>query len=224
MEYYWKLNSMIIVITFRLFVTALGSETRDRGNEDPLSIPLINDKGAPLVAMLDTNAINRKMKVYIRTLMRDMIQSSMQVQMQGIFQTSLEENSTIDFIRNITLQEINEVLKEQGQEGTGTIMRDMIKSSIQEQIQGILKTSLEENPTIDFIRNITLQEIKDVLKEQHKEGISSSPIGKYKDCTELKKKTDKKLNDGVYSIYPGGDNPVQAYCDMTTDGGMDGMK
>ncbi|OPL33429.1 hypothetical protein AM593_08055, partial [Mytilus galloprovincialis] len=27
------------------------------------------------------------------------------------------------------------------------------------------------------------------------------------------------LNDGVYSIYPGGDKPVQAYCDMTTDGG-----
>ncbi|CAC5389569.1 Tenascin,Fibrinogen-like protein A,Angiopoietin-4,Ryncolin-2,Fibrinogen C domain-containing protein 1-A,Techylectin-5B,Microfibril-associated glycoprotein 4,Tenascin-N,Ficolin-2,Ryncolin-1,Tenascin-R,Ryncolin-3,Ficolin-1,Fibrinogen C domain-containing protein 1-B,Fibrinogen C domain-containing protein 1 [Mytilus coruscus] len=172
MEYCWKLNSMSIVValSFSLYgdlsVTALGSDTKDIGNEDQLSIPLINDKGAPLVAMLDTNAINRKMKVYIRTLMREMIQSSMQEQMQGIFKTSLEKNSTIDFIRNITLQEINEVLKEQGQEG-----------------------------------------------------ISSPPIEKYKDCSELKRKTKQILNDGVYSIYPGGDDPVQAYCDMTTDGG-----
>ncbi|OPL33897.1 hypothetical protein AM593_01931, partial [Mytilus galloprovincialis] len=61
------------------------------------------------------------------------------------------------------------------------------------------------------------QRIFDLLKQDTK-GICS-PIAKYKDCTELKKKTKKKLNDGVYKIYPWGDNPVQAYCDMTTDGG-----
>ncbi|VDI79641.1 Hypothetical predicted protein [Mytilus galloprovincialis] len=49
--------------------------------------------------------------------------------------------------------------------------------------------------------------------------ICAPQIVKYKDCTELKKKSKKILNDGVYSIYPGGDKPVQAYCDMTTDGG-----
>ncbi|XP_063408192.1 fibrinogen-like protein A [Mytilus trossulus] len=168
MECYLKWNSLILVVAYCLFVTALGLGTNYIGNEDPLSIPLINDKGAPLVAMLDTKSINRKMKVYIRTLMKDMIQRTIQEQMQGIFKTALEENSTIEFIRNITLQEINDAT---------------------------------------------------ITKHQGQEGISSPPLAKYKDCTEIQRQTKKKLDDGVYSIYPGGDNPVQAYCDMTTDGG-----
>ncbi|CAG2233576.1 unnamed protein product [Mytilus edulis] len=77
------------------YVTALGSDTVEKGSEDPLSIPLISDKGAPLVAMLDTNTINRNIKKFVRT--------------------SLEENSTIDLIRNITRQELNGVLKDQVQ-------------------------------------------------------------------------------------------------------------
>ncbi|XP_071141901.1 fibrinogen-like protein A [Mytilus edulis] len=177
MKHCCQLNTIFPLVVYYLFlhgelhgyVRAFSSDTHDTGekeNADPLSIPLISDDGAPLVAMLDTNTINRKIKSYIKTLMRNMIHNSMQEEMQGIF-----------------------------------------------------KSSLEENTTINFIRNLTLQEIHDVLKEQELEGISSPAIAKYKDCTELKKKTNKKLNDGVYSIYPGGDNPVQAYCDMTTDGG-----
>lgn len=46
-----------------------------------------------------------------------MIQNSMQEEMQGIFKSSLEENTTINFIRNLTLQEINDVLKQQELEG-----------------------------------------------------------------------------------------------------------
>ncbi|VDI46722.1 Hypothetical predicted protein, partial [Mytilus galloprovincialis] len=91
------------------------SDTTYLGNEDPLSISLINDKGAPLVAMLDTNTINRKIKVYIRTLMRETIQNAVQEQIQDILKTSFDENSTINFIRNMTMQGINDILKEQGQ-------------------------------------------------------------------------------------------------------------
>lgn len=59
------------------YVTALSSDTGEKENVDPLSIPLISDKGAPLVAMLDTNTINRKIKNYIITLMRNIIKNSM---------------------------------------------------------------------------------------------------------------------------------------------------
>ncbi|XP_076084542.1 uncharacterized protein LOC143055292 [Mytilus galloprovincialis] len=121
MQCFWKSNSMVIVLVYCLywsgdiFVTASLSDTKDLGNEDPLSISLINDKGAPLVAMLDTNTINRKIKVYIRTLMRETIQNAVQEQIQDIFKTSFDENSTVDFIRNMTMQGINDILKGQGQ-------------------------------------------------------------------------------------------------------------
>ncbi|CAG2256241.1 unnamed protein product [Mytilus edulis] len=121
MQCFWKSNSMVLVIAYcvywsgDIFVTASVSDIKDLGNEDPLSIPLINDKGAPLVAMLDTNTINRKIKVYIRTLMRETIQNAVQEQIQDIFKTSFDENSTINFIRNMTMQGINDILKEQGQ-------------------------------------------------------------------------------------------------------------
>ncbi|CAC5414743.1 Fibrinogen-like protein A,Ryncolin-4,Angiopoietin-related protein 1,Ficolin-3,Ficolin-1-B,Techylectin-5A,Ficolin-2,Ryncolin-1,Tenascin-R,Fibrinogen-like protein 1,Tenascin-N,Ryncolin-3,Tenascin,Fibroleukin,Fibrinogen C domain-containing protein 1,Fibrinogen gamma chain,Ryncolin-2,Techylectin-5B,Angiopoietin-related protein 2,Microfibril-associated glycoprotein 4,Fibrinogen alpha chain,Ficolin-1-A,Ficolin-1,Angiopoietin-4 [Mytilus coruscus] len=116
------MNSISIIIAFSLTwygdinVTASGLDTKDLGNGDPLSIPLINDKGAPLVVMLDTNIINRNIKAYISTLIRNMIQNSVEEQIKDIFKTSLEENSTIDFMRNITMQGINDVLKDREQE------------------------------------------------------------------------------------------------------------
>ncbi|VDI44537.1 Hypothetical predicted protein [Mytilus galloprovincialis] len=42
---------------------------------------------------------------------------------------------------------------------------------------------------------------------------------RYKDCTEMKKKSYQTLESGVYKIYPDGGQSVQAYCDMTSDGG-----
>ncbi|VDI17829.1 Hypothetical predicted protein, partial [Mytilus galloprovincialis] len=48
--------------------------------------------------------------------------------------------------------------------------------------------------------------------------ISSPSVVQYKDCTDLQRQTKKKLNDGVYTIYPGVSKPIHAYCDMTTDG------
>ncbi|CAG2233987.1 Angiopoietin-related protein 1,Ficolin-1-A,Ryncolin-1,Fibrinogen C domain-containing protein 1,Tenascin-N,Ficolin-3,Fibrinogen C domain-containing protein 1-B,Fibroleukin,Fibrinogen-like protein 1,Ficolin-1,Ficolin-1-B,Fibrinogen beta chain,Angiopoietin-4,Tenascin-R,Ryncolin-2,Techylectin-5B,Microfibril-associated glycoprotein 4,Fibrinogen-like protein A,Ryncolin-3,Angiopoietin-2,Ficolin-2,Fibrinogen alpha chain,Tenascin,Angiopoietin-related protein 2,Techylectin-5A,Ryncolin-4 [Mytilus edulis] len=42
---------------------------------------------------------------------------------------------------------------------------------------------------------------------------------KYKDCTEMKQKMYRKKESGVYKIYPDGGKSVQAYCDMSTDGG-----
>lgn len=98
MEYYWRLNSIIIVVALCVTwygitsVTAFKSDTKDIGNEDPLSIPLIDDNGAPLDAILDTNTINRNIKVYIKTLMKNIIQSSMQEQFEGTFKISLEKN------------------------------------------------------------------------------------------------------------------------------------
>ena len=118
MTCYRTLNVIVIVVASCLvwsgdiYVTASGAVTKDSG---PLSIPLINDKGAPLVAMLDANTINRKIKVYIRTLMRETIQNAVQEQIKDIFKTSFDENSTINFIRNMTMQGINDILKEQGQ-------------------------------------------------------------------------------------------------------------
>lgn len=35
----------------------------------------------------------------------------------------------------------------------------------------------------------------------------------------MKQNSDNHLTNGVYTIYPNGDKPIQAYCDMTTDGG-----
>lgn len=115
-----KSNSIIIAFYLTWYgdicVTASGSDTKDTDNENPLSMPLINDKGAPLVAMLDTNIIIRNIKLYITTLIGNMIQNSVEEQIKEIFKTSLEENSTVEFIRNITIQGINDVLKDREQE------------------------------------------------------------------------------------------------------------
>ncbi|CAC5390295.1 ANGPT2 [Mytilus coruscus] len=45
----------------------------------------------------------------------------------------------------------------------------------------------------------------------------TKPIIKYKDCSHMKE-TETKLS-GVYTIYPNELNGIQAYCDMSTDGG-----
>ncbi|XP_052086446.1 fibrinogen-like protein A isoform X5 [Mytilus californianus] len=91
------------------------------------------------------------------------------------------------------------------------VYKDVVKlnTKLRKEIKWIIEESKAERET---------RRIFDLLKKDTK-GICSPPIAKYKDCTELKKKTKKKLNDGVYKIYPGGDKSVQAYCDMTTDGG-----
>ncbi|XP_071144329.1 fibrinogen-like protein A [Mytilus edulis] len=90
------------------------------------------------------------------------------------------------------------------------VYKDVVKlnTKLRKEIKWIIQESKGERET---------RRIFGLLKQDTK-GICS-PIAKYKDCTELKKKTKKKLNDGVYKIYPGRDNPVQAYCDMTTEGG-----
>ncbi|XP_076084683.1 fibrinogen-like protein A isoform X1 [Mytilus galloprovincialis] len=116
------MNSIVVVVALCVFwygdivVTALEPDTEDIGDPDPLSMPLITDKGAPLVAMLDTKSINRKMKIYIQTLMRNTVKNYEKEQTQRSFETLLEGNSTVEFFRNITLQEINDVLKEKGQD------------------------------------------------------------------------------------------------------------
>ncbi|XP_071144327.1 ryncolin-2-like [Mytilus edulis] len=91
------------------------------------------------------------------------------------------------------------------------IYKDVVKlnTKLRKEIKWIIEESKEKRET---------RRIFDLLKQDTK-GICSPPIAKYKDCTELKRKTKKKLNDGVYMIYLAGNNPVQAYCDMTTDGG-----
>ncbi|XP_071144226.1 fibrinogen-like protein A [Mytilus edulis] len=122
MKCYWKMNSINLVVALCLswygdiLVTALDSDTKNIGEQDSLSMPLITDKGAPLVAMLDTKSINRKIKVYIQKLMRNTVQNYEKEQIQRMLKTFLEEKSTVEFFRNITLQEINDVLSEKGQD------------------------------------------------------------------------------------------------------------
>lgn len=70
----------------------------------------MTDKGAPLVAMLDTKIMNREIKIYLQTLMRDTFQNYVQELIQGILKTPLEDCSTTDCFRNITMQELTEKL------------------------------------------------------------------------------------------------------------------
>ncbi|XP_071141723.1 fibrinogen-like protein A [Mytilus edulis] len=58
--------------------------------------------------------------------------------------------------------------------------------------------------------------IIDLLKQDVKGTCAAT---KYKDCTEMKQKMYQKKENGVYKIYPDGEKSVQAYCDMSTDGG-----
>ncbi|XP_052086116.1 IgGFc-binding protein-like [Mytilus californianus] len=104
---------------------------------DPLSIPLIDNGGAPLVAMLDTSSMNMRIKSFIKTLMGKMIEES------------LTEDSTTDIIRNITKQELNEEL-------VNVVITHV---SFREQIQNIVKETLKQNSTFDLIRNIIVQEL-----------------------------------------------------------------
>ncbi|CAC5389567.1 Fibrinogen-like protein A,Angiopoietin-related protein 1,Ficolin-3,Ficolin-2,Ryncolin-1,Tenascin-R,Fibrinogen-likeprotein 1,Ficolin-1,Fibrinogen C domain-containing protein 1-A,Tenascin-N,Ryncolin-3,Fibroleukin,Fibrinogen C domain-containing protein 1,Ryncolin-2,Techylectin-5B,Microfibril-associated glycoprotein 4,Fibrinogen alpha chain,Ficolin-1-A,Tenascin,Fibrinogen C domain-containing protein 1-B [Mytilus coruscus] len=91
------------------------------------------------------------------------------------------------------------------------VYKDVVKlnTQLRKEIKWIIEESKGEKET---------RRILGLLKQDTK-GICSPPIAKYKDCTDIKRKTKKKLKDGVYKIYPGGVNSVQAYCDMTTDGG-----
>ncbi|CAG2256240.1 unnamed protein product [Mytilus edulis] len=93
----------------------VGKYSGDASSEDPFSIPFIRDKGVPQVAMLDTKTIIRKLKDYIKTLMRSIIRNPVQEEMQCVLKSSLKENLTKYFIRNITLQNMNDILEEQGQ-------------------------------------------------------------------------------------------------------------
>ncbi|XP_071142646.1 angiopoietin-2-like [Mytilus edulis] len=116
------MNSTVMVIAFCVFlygdtfVTSLDTDTEYIGDPDSLSMPLITDKGAPLVAMLDIKSINRKMKIYIQKLMRNTVKNYEKEQTQRMFKTLLEGNYTVEFFRNITLQEINDVLTAKGQD------------------------------------------------------------------------------------------------------------
>ncbi|CAG2191769.1 unnamed protein product [Mytilus edulis] len=107
MQCYWKFNGYSCCLCVfwygDTYATALCSD--DIGGEEPLS--LISDT----VAMLDTKTINRKITVYIRTLMRNMIRNSVQEELKDVLKTSLKEDSTKDLIRNITLQRMNDILR-----------------------------------------------------------------------------------------------------------------
>ncbi|VDI47533.1 Hypothetical predicted protein, partial [Mytilus galloprovincialis] len=121
-----------------------------------------------------------------------------------------------------------------------TLMRNMIqnlcknkckeiKNALNQQVQDNMeKLSIFSQITSFYEKRIKQKAFKKEIKEQGKEGCFVSLLGKklkkinvaqYKDCTELQRQTKKKLNDGVYTIYPGVAKPVHAYCDMTTDGG-----
>ncbi|CAG2229281.1 unnamed protein product [Mytilus edulis] len=124
-------------------------DTEPRKEEDPLSIPLIDVGGAPLVAMLDTSSMNVRIKSFIKTLMATMLDDSRRKQIQNIVMETLTKDSTTDLIKNITIQELNEELVSD------------VKTSIpfREQMENIVKETLKQNSSIELIRNIAVQEI-----------------------------------------------------------------
>ncbi|CAG2247512.1 unnamed protein product [Mytilus edulis] len=246
MTCYRKLNAMVILVVFCLvwtgdiYVTASVSDTTDLGNEDPLSIPLINDKGAPLVAMLDTNTINRKIKVYIRTLMRETIQNAVQEQIQDIFKTSFDENSTINFIRNMTIQGINDILKEQGQVKLLDSIRNEGENNAGKSLDQGLKVKdilYELQDVVLFKEIVQLNEqvidgIKGILKLKESGGkqlvtrllkmltkdVKTSGVCAIKTAKDCSRLPIHISLSAVYSIYPD-TSEVKVYCDMNTDGG-----
>ncbi|CAC5386034.1 unnamed protein product [Mytilus coruscus] len=137
-------------ICFVLLVLSLsqGIDTVKSKQGDPLSIPLIDEGGAPLVAMLDTSSMNVRIKSFIKTLMEKMIEES------------LTEDSTADIIRNITKQVLNEEL-------VNVVMTHM---SFREQMENIVKETLKQDPAIDLIRNITVQELDGQLMPRNQAG------------------------------------------------------
>ncbi|XP_071141879.1 ficolin-1-like [Mytilus edulis] len=89
-------------------------------------------------------------------------------------------------------------------------MRSMIRNYVQEELQDVLKPSLKEDSTKDLIRNITLQEMNDILEEQgwdklfhpvnnegNKNIHSLTSSGKYELRTDLKDLSNTKK----YSVY-----------------------
>ncbi|XP_076084686.1 fibrinogen C domain-containing protein 1-A-like isoform X2 [Mytilus galloprovincialis] len=215
MTCYRTLNVIVIVVASCLvwsgdiYVTASGAVTKDSG---PLSIPLINDKGAPLVAMLDANTINRKIKVYIRTLMRETIQNAVQEQIKDIFKTSFDENSTINFIRNMTMQGINDILKEQGQ----VKLLDSIRN---EEINEALKSSDKDS----MVENIMYELQETCLPENH--NISENDIKKdtqnilnkmevYKEIVQMKGKLKEDIK--LILTESGGEKQVSEMLRMLT--------
>ncbi|VDI56053.1 Hypothetical predicted protein [Mytilus galloprovincialis] len=128
---------------------AMQKDTEPRKEEDPLSIPLIDVGGAPLVAMLDTSSMNVRIKSFIKTLMATMLEDSQRKQIQNIVMETLTKDSTTDLIKNITIQELNEELVSD------------VKTSIpfREQMENIVMETLKQNSSIELIRNIAVQEI-----------------------------------------------------------------
>ncbi|VDI19785.1 Hypothetical predicted protein [Mytilus galloprovincialis] len=124
---------------------AVQIETVDSKPGDPLSIPLISDGGAPLVAMLDTSSMKVRIKSFIKTLMGKMIDES------------LTKDSTTDIIRNITKLELNEEL-------VNVVMNHV---TFRQEIQNIVKETLKQNSTIDLIRNIAVQELNGQLRQRN---------------------------------------------------------
>ncbi|VDI46175.1 Hypothetical predicted protein, partial [Mytilus galloprovincialis] len=58
-----------------------------------------------------------------------------------------------------------------------------------------------------------------MIEQMNYEYTESNQETNNRDCTDIQKNSNQALESGVYKIYPNGGKSVQAYCDMSTDGG-----
>ncbi|XP_071144298.1 fibrinogen-like protein 1 [Mytilus edulis] len=79
---------------------------------------------------------------------------------------------------------------------------------IQEEVTKVNTDSKTQRKELEEWKTNLANELNDAYVEK-----------RFKDCSEMHKKSFSKKESGVYKIYPDGEKEVQAYCDMSTDGG-----
>ncbi|XP_063405762.1 fibrinogen C domain-containing protein 1-like [Mytilus trossulus] len=97
-----------------------------------------------------------------------------------------------------------------------------------EQQQDLTDTNTEIihlNQTIEELRN-GVDKLEELQRRRSEDTITecidkpeSNQERNNRDCTDIQNNSNQALESGVYNIYPNGTKSVQAYCDMSTDGG-----
>ncbi|VDI44536.1 Hypothetical predicted protein [Mytilus galloprovincialis] len=107
---------------------------------------------------------------------------------------------------------------------------NVLHENTNEQQQALTDTNTEIiylNETVEELRN-GVDKLEELQRRRSEDNITecidkpdteSNQERKNRDCTDIQKNSNQALESGVYTIYPNGGKSVQAYCDMSTDGG-----
>ncbi|XP_076084424.1 angiopoietin-1-like [Mytilus galloprovincialis] len=94
-----------------------------------------------------------------------------------------------------------------------------LATDLKSQFAKLLKDIQEEVTKVNTNSKTQRKELED-WKTNLANALNDAYVEKrFKDCSEMHKKSFSKKESGVYKIYPDGEKEVQAYCDMSTDGG-----